>query len=154
MSAVDSEPFPRGALIAAGAIVGISILATAAVRFERLTSPAPSAIPAETPVAALDLAFHDDADGGVTVRDSHTGRTVAVLAPGTNGFVRGVMRGLAHDRIAHHIGAAPPFRLTELQRGQMFLEDTATGRVIDLQAFGMGNRASFGRFLHPDARVS
>ncbi len=154
MSAMDAEPFPRGALIAAAALLGLSIVATAAVRLVRITAPSPVAAPRAAPVASVDLAFADQTDGSVSVRDSHTGALVATLSPGTNGFVRGVLRGLAHDRMTRHIGAAPPFRLTELDRGRLFLRDTATGREIDLQSFGVDNRDAFKRFLHPEGASS
>jgi putative photosynthetic complex assembly protein len=153
MSAVDSQPFPRPALIGAGLLIGATILATAAARMTGYTI-APTPLTGSTPVASVDLAFADDADGSVIVKDVTTGRVITVLKPNTNGFIRGVVRGLAHDRLTHGIGSAPPFRLIEQARGQMFLKDTATGRVIDLQAFGAGNRDGFKLLLHPGGVAS
>jgi hypothetical protein len=69
--------------------------------------------------------------------------------PGEGGFIRGVMRGLARDRISRHIGAEPPFRLALSADGQLTLFDTATGRLIDLESFGQGNRDSFFDLLRP-----
>jgi len=43
MSAVDAEPFPKGALIAAAAMIGLSVAATAAVRIARIYAP-PAAV--------------------------------------------------------------------------------------------------------------
>ena len=79
---------------------------------------------------------------------------VATLQPGTGGFVRGVMRGLAHERKVRGIGAAAPFRLSEWQGGRLDLEDTATGRHIDLEAFGTTNRDAFLQLLHPQRPLS
>ncbi len=148
MSALDHEPFPKGALVAAFALVGLSLLATTAVRLARITSPAPVAAEQGTPVASVDLWFNDQTDGSIRVRSAKTGQTISTIKPGEGGFVRGVMRGLAHDRIRRHIGDAPPFRLSQARNGQMTLEDTATGRVIDLESFGVGNRDSFMQLLH------
>jgi putative photosynthetic complex assembly protein len=148
MSALDHEPFPRGALIAASALVGISLLSTAAVRLVRITSPAPVAAVQPAPAATADLRFSDQADGSITVRNSRTDQVVETIQPGVGGFVRGVMRGLARDRIRRHIGEAPPFRLSQAKDGRMSLEDTATGRTIDLESFGAGNRESFVELLH------
>ena len=72
---------------------------------------------------------------------------VPAETPDTNGFVRGVMRGMARDRLSRHIGQAPPFRLSRDARGKLWLQDTATSRLIDLEAFGEGNRAAFAAFL-------
>jgi putative photosynthetic complex assembly protein len=150
MSAMDTEPFPRGALIAAAALLSLSVGATALVRMERVLSPpSPFAAVPSKPVASIDLGFADQADGSVSVRESGTGRLVTTLTPGTNAFVRGVVRGLAQDRRRRGIGTAPPFRLSEIDHGQLFLEDTATGRVIDLQAFGISNHDAFKAILHP-----
>jgi putative photosynthetic complex assembly protein len=155
MSALDTQPFPRGALIAVGLLVGLSVASTAAVRLARLHEPPArwATTPAD-PVTSEDLRFSDGPDGSVSVRDSGTGALVATLAPGSGGFVRGVMRGLVHDRKVRGIGTEAPFRLSELQDRELWLEDTATGRVIDLQAFGSTNRDAFFHLLHPQAAPS
>lgn len=155
MSAIDSEPFPRGALIAASSLIVISLVATAAVRLTRLNAPSPQASTTQPmPYDSVDLRFIDEADGSVSVRDSHTNRLVASVKPGVGGFVRGVMRGLAHDRQRRGISAEPPFRLSEWKGGRLSLEDTATGRVIDLEAFGSTNRDAFLQLLHTQAAPS
>jgi putative photosynthetic complex assembly protein len=153
MSALDHEPFPRGALIAASALVGFSLLATTAVRLVRISSPATITAAEPAPAASADLRFSDQTDGSIRVENSRTRHVVATIKPGVGGFVRGVMRGLARDRIARHIGEAPAFRLSQARNGQMSLEDTATGRVIDLESFGSSNRDAFVQLLNaPGAR--
>ena len=147
MSALDHEPFPRGALIAAGALVGISLLATTAVRLVRINAPAPVVAALPAPALTADLRFSDEADGSIRVQNARTNQVVSTIQPGVGGFVRGVMRGLARDRISRHIGETPPFRLSQARDGGMTLEDTATGRVIDLQSFGSGNRDAFVQLL-------
>ena len=146
MSAIDHEPFPRGALIATAAMLGVTLAGVAAVRIARLSGPvAPVTAPAAT--TAVELRFADASDGSIKVSDARSGAQVATVAPGTGGFVRGVMRGMARDRLARHIGEQPPFRLSRDGAGQLWLQDTATGRLIDLEAFGSGNRAAFAAFL-------
>jgi putative photosynthetic complex assembly protein len=145
MSEIDSQTFPKGALIGAGLLLSFTVAAAGVARFERLHAP-----PAVSRLAALstiDLNFADAADGSVVIRDSHAGRLVTTLQPGTNGFVRDVLRGLAHERLTRGLGSAPPFRLSDYGAGRLVLEDTATGRRIDLQAFGVDNRAAFQRLL-------
>lgn len=146
MSALDTQPFPRGALIAAGALVGFSLLATTFVRLERLGSiTVPTARPA--PVRAVDVRFTDEADGSVGVHDARDGHVIETLAPGTNGFVRSVMRGLAHERKRRGLGPSQPFRVSESREGHLALEDPATGRLIDLDAFGAPNAEAFAQML-------
>jgi putative photosynthetic complex assembly protein len=148
MSAIDTEPFPRGVLIAVGTLLILVIALAGTSRWLKTHGPTPIAV-AEGPAPAetIDLGFADGADGSVSVRESRTGRLLATLPPGGDGFIRGVMRGLAHDRMRRGIGAAAPFRLAEARGGALSLVDTATGRVIDLQSFGVDNRAAFSRFL-------
>jgi putative photosynthetic complex assembly protein len=45
------------------------------------------------------------------------------------------------------IGAGPPFVLTQWQDGQLTLRDTATGRTIDLRAFGVAQTTAFATIL-------
>jgi putative photosynthetic complex assembly protein len=144
MSAIDQDPFPRSALIAAGVLVALTVGATAAARLQRLSLPlAPQTAPAAAAAVSVDLRFSDAPDGSIRVLDARTDRLVARIEPGTGGFVRGVMRGLARDRIARHIGSGPPFRLFLDHARGLWLQDLATGRLIDLQSFGLGNRQSF-----------
>ncbi len=153
MSAVNKDPFPKSALIAASALVGFALVATTVGRVARLSAPAPSAEQAEpAPSRSVELRFTDEADGSVTVRESPGGRMVASLAPGTNGFIRGVMRGLARERRGLDIGAGPPFRLSSWPDGRLAIDDTATGRRIELDAFGSTNKTAFLTLLDGEAQ--
>ncbi len=148
MSAPDKEPFPRSALIGAASVVAISLIATTAARLAGINPSGAPVMPA--PAQSVDLRFVDEPNGSVSVRDGRDDHEVADLAPGTNGFVRGVMRGLAHDRMRRGIGSAPPFRLSVWRDGRLALLDTATGRLIDLDAFGSSNKDAFVQLLHGD----
>jgi putative photosynthetic complex assembly protein len=152
MSALDTEPFPKFALISASALVGLSLIATTAVRLSRTLAPeAPAtSAAASASVASLDLRFKDQPDGSIRITRASDDGLAGTVHPGEGGFIRGVMRGLARDRISRHIGAEPPFRLSLAQDGDLSLLDTATGRLIDLESFGEGNRASFFDLLRPE----
>jgi putative photosynthetic complex assembly protein len=154
MSALDTQPFPRGALIAAGALVGLSLIGATAARLSHIyTSDAPAIqTAASAPVASLDLRFKDEADGSIRITRAADDTLAATVRPGEGGFIRGVMRGLARDRISRHIGAQPPFRLALARDGQLSLLDTATGRLIDLESFGTSNRDSFFQLLGPKVK--
>jgi putative photosynthetic complex assembly protein len=140
----DSQTFPRGPLIAAGILVALSLVA---VESSRVTGLGRTEMPPADVVAEIDLKFEDRADGAVAVYDADDGRVVGVVAPGTGGFVRGVMRGLARERRLSGIGDEPPFRLQRRADGRLTLEDTATGRDIELDAFGPTNVQAFASLL-------
>lgn len=139
-----NRPFPRGALIGAAGLIGLSLLAATAAR---LTGTGAVIAEPPPPVVAYDLRFEDRDDGGVAVWRGGSDELVVVLEPGTNGFVRGVLRGLARDRRARDIGPAQPFRLSASAGGALVLEDPATGRAIALQAFGPDNVTAFRTLL-------
>jgi putative photosynthetic complex assembly protein len=138
------EKIPRGLLIGAG---GMVIAALLLVSVARLTGYRPAQPPASTVVDSHDLRFEDRPDGAVLVYDARDGRLAYTIQPGTNGFVRGVLRGLVRDRRADHIGAAPPFRLTRWANGRLSLDDPSTGRHVDLEVFGQTNAEAFADIL-------
>jgi len=140
------EPqLPRGALIGAGVLVLSSIVI---VGVARITGYGPAKPPASTVVDSRDLRFEDRADGAVLIYDTAGGGGPAdTLAPGTNGFVRGVLRGLVRERRADHIGPTPPFRLTRWADGRLSLDDPSTGRHVDLEVFGPTNAGAFADIL-------
>lgn len=147
MSNIDTQPFPRLALIAAAVLVAGTISAAAAARYVRSQDGEVSQAQNVTPLASRDLTFFDMADGSVEVRDASGADVVFIAGPGTNGFIRGVMRGMARDRHARDIDQAPAFRLAEWPDGRLSLQDLATGKEIELSAFGATNRAAFAQLL-------
>ncbi len=139
------RPVPRGALVGAAAAVALSL---AAAGTARLTGIGASAPPVAEAVESRDLRFEDRPDGAVAVLAEPGGRVIEVMAPGTNGFARGVLRSLVRERKREGLGpAAAPFRLTLWDDGRMTLEDPATGQRIGLEAFGPTNFGAFARLL-------
>ena len=137
------DTFPRGALIGAACLVGFSFTAALGAR---VTGIGRATVPGSEIVEAQDLRFEDRADGAVVVRAA-AGDVVEVIAPGQGAFVRGTVRGLVRERRREKIGAEPPFRLSRLADGRLALDDTATGRRIELNAFGPSNRAAFASLM-------
>lgn len=142
------DMLPRGTLVLAGAM---ALFALGSVTFVRIAHLPPAASPVAmraaehiAPVASRDLRFLDRGDGAVVIEDARTGGIASIIKPGEKtGFIRGVMRGLARERRSRGIGDAPPFNLTLWRDGELSLTDSATGRAIELTAFGTTNRASF-----------
>jgi putative photosynthetic complex assembly protein len=142
--AVKAERMPRPALVGAMALVLFTLGATGLFRLGGQTPLGPEESAA---IQTRLLRFVDRPQGGVGVFDASSGESLLVIVPGEDGFVRGVLRGLARDRRSRDIGAEPPFRLARLSDGRLLLEDVATGRRIDLAAFGPTNAGAFARFL-------
>ncbi len=94
-----------------------------------------------------ELIFADRADGAVTVHVPGRQAPIAVLPPGTNGFARAALRGLARERWREEQGPEVPFRLTAWDDGRLTLDDPATGRRLDLKAFGPTQAEAFARLF-------
>ena len=139
---------PRGALIGAAVLLSIAI---AGAWISRTLGYSATPAPPASVVESRDLLFSDGPDGSVRVTDPQ-GVEVAVVKPGTNGFLRGVMRGLAQERLRRHEGTAIPFRLTHWSDGRLSLTDPVTNRHVYLEAFGPTNAAAFAALLSPPAR--
>lgn len=141
---------PRGALVGAGCLVAFTIVAALAGRVagigQAITPPGQIA---ET----KELRFEDRQDGAVLVRSAEDGRVVDVILPNTNFFVRSTVRGLVRTRRLEHIGPERPFRLSRLVDGRVTLEDPATRRRIDLNAFGRPNAGAFAAILDAAVRI-
>jgi len=142
-----SDPFedrslPRGALVGAAALVTLSL---AGALFGRLAGHT-TAPPAAAVVETHQLRFADRDDGAVVVT-AEDGRVVSVVAPGTNGFLRGVVRGLAQERLRRDTGGETPFELTRWSDGRLSLTDPVTDRHVYLEAFGPSNIAPFAALL-------
>lgn len=138
------QPFPRGVLLGAAALVGLTIIAASAARMTGIgTTPNPTS----KVVQVMSLRFEDRSNGAVAVYRAGEDREVGVLAPGTNGFIRSVLRGLARERRSRGIGPEPAFDLTRWADGRLSLDDPATGRTVELGAFGSANSGAFLQFM-------
>jgi len=152
MSEIDSQPFPKAPLIGAGIIVSLTILLAAGPRLGYLppihTAATDRAAKHVGVVEIRNLRFTDRADGALVIDDVTRGTVAAILPHGTNnGFIRGVLRGMARDRLLRQIGQTPPFRLTLFGDGALTLFDPSTGRNIELGSFGPTNKQSFADLL-------
>ncbi|MDB5656545.1 MAG: puhC [Tardiphaga sp.] len=146
MSQVLQEPLiPRGGLCAGAALV---LFALAAVTASRLTGVGDVRMTVPEALQSRDLNFADGQGGAVLVYDHRDGQLIDTLAPGSNGFIRVVLRGLARERKLGDIGPQPPFRLTRHANGQLTLTDTTSGKRIDLDAFGAANVGAFARLMN------
>ena len=139
-----NNTLPRGPLMA---LCGLALVSLLMAGTTRLTGVGAASTPDAATVAVRELHFEDRADGGIDILDASQNTVIDTVAPGTNGFLRSTMRGLARERKRQSAGAATPFRLLGRADGRLTLEDPATGRRIDLESFGSTNAAVFARLL-------
>lgn len=149
-----NERFPKSALYAAGALIGIAVLTVGSIRVGVL--PAPETAPESRarrqvmPAVSRDFRFEDRADGALLVTDVIANKLVFIFQPGTNtGFIRGVMRGMMRERRLHEVPRTGPVTVTQWEDGALTLEDKSTGRILELGSFGQTNRAAFAQLLVP-----
>ena len=136
--------FPRAPLFALGALVLSSVVMVAAVRF---TGVGVVRTPDAAPVTMREFRFEDRPDGSIVVLDASGKQLVDTVAPGTNGFLRGTMRGMARERMRQGVSPALPFRMVGRADGKLTLEDPGTGRRVDLGSFGPTNAAVFAHIM-------
>ena len=125
MSEIDDKPFPLAPLLGAGVLITMTIALAAGPKLGYLPPIAtarPSAPRTMSPSSRpRSLRFTDRADGALVIDDAARGTTAAVLPHGVNnGFIRGVLRGIARDRKLRGVGPAAPFTLT------LFADDALT----------------------------
>lgn len=100
-------------------------------------------------LASRDIRFEDQPDGSIRVIDAKLREQIALVAPASNGFLRGAVRGLVRERKLQGMGVEVPFTLAVLADGRLVLHDGATGYEIDLASFGSTNAAVFSKLLAP-----
>lgn len=142
----DPHAIPRAPIVAAGALVLVTLLTVAGARWAGVATNSSARI-GEPVTAVVEARFEDRDDGAVVVREAGSGRVLSVAEPGSGGFLRGTLRALVRERRQHGLGAEQPFRLLAHPDGRLTLEDPATGRRMDLSAFGPSNVAVFARLL-------
>jgi putative photosynthetic complex assembly protein len=144
MSDFGNQPFPRAPLVGAAILIGSILAATFAVT---TTGIGRSHRPDAPIVAQAAMQFTDQSDGSITVTNASDHRLIDTVPPGTNGFLRGTLRGLARERKRESAGVVQPFLLASHTDGRLTLIDPATQRRVDLESFGPTNEAVFTRLL-------
>lgn len=144
MNATASRTFPRGALLAAAGLLAFTLGSAALGRHGGVGVFAQAASPA---LEERHLRFSDREDGAVVAVEAGTNEPLAVFDPGTNGFVRGALRGLVRERKRRDIGPDAPFVLALRADERLVLQDPTTGAFIDLAAFGPSNVEPFVKLM-------
>ena len=141
----NNNLIPPQIVVAAALLMGFAVLIAG---LGRMTGFGRVDLPASAPYWTLQLRFEDRADGAVLVRDAERGDVFEVLAPGTGNFVRATLRTFAQARKRDDLGPQVPFKLVRYADGSLSLEDPATGRKVELDAFGADNAGAFANMFN------
>ena len=145
------DGFPRLPLYAIGAVLALTLISVTIVRLGNLST---SYISNAATINERALKFEDRVDGGIAVIDATNGGVIDIIAPGSNGFLRGALRGLARERKRMGQGADVPFKLIARTDGRLTLDDPVSKRQVDLKSFGATNARVFEEFLLKPAVIN
>jgi len=129
-------------------VLGLPLAALVCIAIAvRVTTPLGRS-PAAAPLRSVDLIFQDHDNGSIDVLRAGDHRRVDVIAPGSNAFLRVLLSGLVRERRREHEGdEGLPFRITRWADGRLTIDDIATHKLIELDAFGPSNSGAFARLL-------
>ena len=141
-AAIARDP-QRKPAIACGCLIAAVVVLVALERHD----PAPAFIDPANVKQTLELRFGDLPDGAVLVSDAATGAKIERIAPGAGGFIRVTMRSFANERKRDGLGSETPFTLTRMRDGDLYLQDSLTGRTMLRNAFGPSNEGVFAELI-------
>lgn len=144
-----SDPFKHNPIPPAAlwSLLGLVVFSLVAVVVAQTLGYKAGQVPPNNVVEQRDLRFSDGDAGLVYIWDAGQDVMVGSMQPGTENFIRGVLRSFARERRSRGISSHEPFRLARHADGRLTIEDPTTGRLIDLQAFGPTNFGAFERLL-------
>lgn len=130
------------------AVIGLPVAAILCIAIATRLSAADGMSPAATPLRVADLVMQDRDDGSIAVLQADDGHLVEVVPPASNGFLRVLLTGLVRERRREGVGVPSlPFHLTRWSDGRLTIDDIATHKLIELNAFGPDNAGAFARLL-------
>ncbi len=142
----EGRTFPKGVLIAVAALIGFTIIMISVARLTGFMMPQE---PVTAELYARDISFVEQDDGSMFVIDVDTDELIQTLPPGSEGFIRGVLRSIARQRNGYEAPLSEPLHLARRENGSLTLEDPVTGILLDLRAFGETNEAAFASLIPP-----
>ncbi len=140
----DENQIPRFILRAAGALILFAFLS---VMIGRATNTGLVLTPEATAVETRALHFANAPTGEMAITDDVSGQLVALLSANGDGFIRGVLRGLARGRAVTRTTGGDVYVLTRYDDGRLSIADPVSGARFDLNSFGPDNLEAFARLL-------
>ena len=140
----DKEMIP---VVLLRAMLFLVLACLAIVTFARLTDrPLEATFPDVPIIEERVISIFGEMNGAATVLDRN-GAVIAALDPEEGGFVAGMTRALARERMKVDVPATAPVRLVRYADGHLALIDEFTGWEAQIIGFGKDNTAAFERLL-------
>ena len=134
---------PYGALLAGGLVLAVALVGFALPHHGPLlpVRMAPSPLQMQR---QLRFSIGPDA---VVIADAASGARLGSVPTEKQGFVSGMIHGVAAIRRQNGLDLDAPFTVSLYRDGRLILRDPLTNTAIDLESFGPTNAMSFARFL-------
>lgn len=88
------------------------------------------------PAFEMSILFQDIEGNEILVSNEANGETIAIVQAGSDGLLRGALRGLGRSRVVSDVDLSAPYQLQRLEGDGVYIADALTGRSIRLDSFG------------------
>jgi putative photosynthetic complex assembly protein len=142
--AIDAKPFPRGVLMAAGALIAFTLAAALTAR----TTGIGSTHMALGEVTESRLITLTSLPGGqIRIAAVPEGHELLVAPTQKYGFIGVIMQDLARERMRAGRPKDAAIRLLRFDDGRIGIEDPETGHIVTPGAFGPDNLEAFAQLF-------
>jgi putative photosynthetic complex assembly protein len=139
-----NQTVPRAAT---WSVLGLIALTFIAILWTRANDISTTPVALAKVVTERAIRFEDDTSGAVHAFDANTGALIHIIPAQTGHFVRVMLRSMIRERRDNSLSESGAFLVAMREDGQLTLQDSITGRVIVLRAFGETNADAFGHLL-------
>ncbi|MGD1888978.1 MAG: photosynthetic complex putative assembly protein PuhB [Cohaesibacteraceae bacterium] len=129
----DAHSIAKTPLVMAASLVLIAVIGVGAFQLNKLANPATALV---TPVYEQAITFAPLDGDRIDVRDALTGDQIAIVEAGTDGLLRGALRGMGGARASSELDPSAPYLLQRFEGDGIYLADPLTGRSVRLSSFG------------------
>lgn len=129
----DPHYIPRSLVMMAASAAIITVLVVA---FAQWTDTSALRTNDGAPAFAQEVQFLPLEGGRIAVQSVADGALITTVEAGTDGLLRGALRGLSMSRTQSNLNLTAPFILQRFEEDGVYLADPLTDRSIRLESFG------------------
>ena len=129
----DPNMIPKPLVMMAASAAIITVLVVAFAQWTNIDGLRANA---GTPEFSQDIQFLPLEGDRIAVHSAADGSLITTVEAGTDGLLRGALRGLGMSRNLSDFDLAAPYQLQRFAEDGVYLSDALTGRSIRLESFG------------------